>query len=372
MNPRAELLLAAALVALPLAARAELVRAAEGDRAWSVAEGRPTDAPADPEVRAEALAGLNLGQARLDAGSWWRALGALDDAVDAAEDTEIAALARLLRARAHAERGQLEPALEDLRWVTGRRIDFPFHAEAVDLMLALARRLAEGERRRLGGWFPWFADRSLAVRAFQDVVDAAPRGPRAGDALVERARLALALDRPEDALDSLERLVGEHASSPRIPEALAMLADIRRADSPGPSWDQASAREALLALESLLSQHPGSPQAADAPARIEALRDQVAASRLALAEFYWTRRNNPVGARLMAGAAVTLAPDSPSAKAAEALIARIDAGEEPPATAADLLLGKYPRRVGAAAAPAATAAPEPAFRQPPPVAAGER
>ncbi len=372
MNRSANLLLAAALLASVPGARAELARAADGARAWTIVEGRPTDAPADPEVRAEALADLNLGQSRVDAGSWWRAIGALDDVVDAAEDTELAAMARLLRARAHAERGQLEPALEDLRWVTGKRIDFPLHAEALDLMLALARRLADGERRWLGGWFPWFGDRALALRTFQDVVDAAPRGPRADAALIERARLALALDRPEDALDALERLVGEHAASPHIPESLALLADIRAADSPGPSWDQASAREALFALESLLSQHPESPRAADAPARIEALRDQVAASRLGLAEFYWLRRNNPRGARLMASAAITLAPDAPSAKAAEALIARIDAGEEPPTTAADLLLGKYPRRAGVAA-PAETAAAEPAFRRPaPPAAAGER
>ena len=372
MNRSAKLLLAAALLAAAAPSRAELARAPEGDRAWSLVEGRPTDAPADPEVRAQALADLNLGQARVDAGSWWRALGPLDDVVDDAEDTELAAMARLLRARAYAERGQLEPALEDLRWVTTKRIDFPLHAEAIDLMLALARRLAEGERRWLGGWFPWFGDRALAVRTLQDIVDAAPRGPRADTALIGRARLAMALEREEDALDSLERLVGEHPASPHIPEALARLADIRHAASPGPSWDQASAREALFALESLLTQHPDSPEAADAPARIEALRDQVAASRLGLAEFYWLRRNNPRGARLMASAAITLSPDSASAKAAEALIARIDAGEEPPTTAADILLGRYPRRAGAGA-PAETAAAEPAFRRPaPPSGAGER
>lgn len=372
MNRSAKLLLAAALLAAAPSSRAELARAADGERAWSLAAGRPTDAPADPEVRAEALADLNLGQARVDAGAWWRALGPLDDVVDAADDTELAAMARLLRARAYAERGQLEPALEDLRWVTTKRIDFPLHGEALDLMLALARRLAEGERRWLGGWFPWFGDRALAVRTLQDIVDAAPKGPRADSALIERARLAMALGRKDDALDSLERLVGEHAGSVHIPESLALLADIRAADSPGPSWDQASAREALFALESLLSQHPDSPQAADAPTRIEALRDQVAASRLGLAEFYWQRRNNPRGARLMASAAVTLAPDSPSAKAAEALIARIDAGEEPPTSAADVLLGKYPRR-GGAVATAETPPAEPAFRRPaPPSGAGER
>lgn len=371
MSRGADILLAAALLAA-LPARAELVRAEAGDRAWALADGRPTDAPADPEARAEALAALNLGQARLDAGAWGRAVGALDDAVDAAEDSEIAARARLLRARAHAERGQLEPAVEDLRWLLTRRVDFPDREAALDLLLALARRLGEGERRWLGGWFPWFADRGLGLRAFLDVEAAAPRGPRAAACLAEHARLAVALDEPEAALESLERLVGEHPSSPELPRALALLADLRGKASQGEDWDQSSATEALFALEALLAAHPASPEAAEAPARIRALREQVAGSRLRLAEFYWLRRNNPAAARLMASAAVTVGPDTEAAARAAGLVARIDAGEEPPATVADALLGRYPRRGGAAKV--AEAAPvDPGFRKEAPRAAdGER
>ncbi|MFN7341329.1 MAG: outer membrane protein assembly factor BamD [Opitutia bacterium] len=368
MNRPANLLLALALLATS-PALAELRRGPDGT--WALAEGRPTDLPADPAERAEILAALNRAQAALDSGRNGEAIGEADDAVDPAEESEAAAQARLIRARARAERRQFEDALADLRWLTSRRIDFPELDAAVDLQLALARRLASGESRRLGGWMPWFADRALALEAYQDALRAAPRGRRSDTALVEHARLALQLERPEDALESLERLVGEHPDSPHLPEVLARLAELRAADSPGPHWDQASAREALLALENLVSQYPSSPEAAAAPARIRELRNQMAASRLRLAEFYWQRRNNPAAARLMAASAITLAPDSDSAKDAGALIARIDAGEEAPATLADRVLGRYPRRA-AAAKPSEAAPAAPAFREEPPRAAGER
>jgi outer membrane protein assembly factor BamD len=368
MNRPAELLLALGLL-LAAPADGEIRRGPDG--AWALVEGRPTDLPADAETRAAILAELNRAQAALDAGDFGAAVDAAEEAIDPAEDSEAAAAARLIRARARAERRQFDDALADLRWLSSRRIDFPELDAAVDLQLALARRLGQGERRRLGGWFPWFADQALGLEAYQDVLRAAPRGRRADVALIEHARLATELGRPEDALESLERIVGEHPDSPHLPEVLARLADLRAADSPGPHWDQASAREALLALESLVSQYPSSPEAAAAPARIREMRDQTASSRLRLAEFYWQRRNNPAAARLMAAAAITLAPDSEAARAAESLIARIDAGEEAPATLADRLLGRYPRRVAAVRSTEAPA-PAPAFREEPPRAAGER
>jgi outer membrane protein assembly factor BamD len=368
MNRRANLLLALlALTAAPVAA--ELRRAPDG--AWVLAEGRPTDLPTDPGKRAAILADLNLAQAALDAGRNGAAIGAAGDAIKPAEDSEAAAVARLIRARARVERRQFEPALADLRWITTRRVDFPDLDAVVDLQLALARRLGQGERRRLGGWMPWFADRALGLEAYQDALRAAPRGRRADLALIEHARLADALDRRDDTLDSLERLVGEHPDSPHLPEVLSRLAELRAADSPGPHWDQASAREALLALESLVTQHPASPEAAAAPDRIRALRNQMAESRLRLAEFYWLRRNNPSAARLMAASALTLAPDSEAAREATGLIGRIDAGEEPPLTMADRLLGRYPRRAASARAVETTAA-TPTFREEPPRSAGER
>ena len=372
MNLNLNLFLAGFLLLSVAPSRAELVRQTDGIRAWVLVEGRPTDAPLDLEDRAEALAELNLGQARIDAGSWWRALSALDDAIDLADDTEIGARARFLRAQAHAERSQFEPALDDLRWIISRRVDFPEREAALDLMLALARRLAEGERRWLSGWFPWFTDRTLGMRVLLEIEAAAPRGKRAAACLAEHARLAIELDEPEAALESLERLVGEHPTAPELPQSLARLADLQAKASQGEHWDQSSASEALFALEALIAQHPASPEAAAAPERIRVLREQVAASRLRLAEFYWIRRNNPTGARLMASAAVTVGPDTQIAVEALAMIARIDAGEEAPHTFADSVLGRYPRRVGANKLPEVAAA-DPGFRTDTPrTADGER
>lgn len=344
MNRFAKVLLATLTVAT-CQLQAELLRDTEG--VWTVTAGKPTDLPVDAEKRAQVLAWLNEGSRHLDAGSFRAAISPLGKVVDEAGETEAGTVARHLRAKAYAERSQLEPALDDLRWVATRRIDYPDFDAVLDLELAIARRLAAGERRWLGGWMPWFTDRSLALAALLDVARQAPNGRRAEDALMEHTRLAIELGRREEALDSLERIVSEHPNSPYTAEAMARLAELRAADSPGPAWDQSSAREAIDALEALMAQHPDSPEAKQAEPKVRALRNQLARARLELAEFYWVRRNNPRAARLMAASAVTADPESEAGRAAESLIKSIDAGAEPPATLADTVLGRYPRPKGA-------------------------
>lgn len=344
MNQSAKVLLVALVAATGLL-RAELARDAQGS--WTVAAGKPTDLPEDAARRAQILGWLNEGARALDRGENGSAISLLGKVIDEAGNSEAGAPARHLRAKAYAERSQMEPALEDLRWVATQRIDYADFDAVLELELAVARRLAAGEHRWLGGWMPWFADRSLALAALLDVARQAPNGKRAADALVEHTRLAIRLDRREEALDSLERLVSEHADSPYIAEAMSSLAELRAADSPGASWDQSSAREAIDALEALMAQYPESPEAKAAEPRVRALRNQMAQARLELAQFYWVRRNNPRAARLMAASAVTASAESDAGKAAAELIAAIDAGAEPPATLADAVLGRYPRPRGA-------------------------
>jgi len=355
MNRLAKALLAALTVAT-CQLRAELRLDDQGN--WSVTAGKPTDLPSDAARRAAILGWLAEGHKDLADDAPGRAIGSLGKVVDEAGDTEAGAYARHLRAKAYVARSQFEPALEDLRWIATRRIDYPLFDEVIALEFSVARRLAAGEHRRLGGWMPWFSDRSLALGALLDVARHAPNSPHAADALMEHTRLAILLDRREEALDSLERIVSEHPNSPYIAEAMARLAELRAADSPGPAWDQSSAREAIDALEALMAQHPESPEAKQAEPRVRALRNQMARARLDLAEFYWVRRNNPRAARLMAAAAVTADPDSEAGQAAASLIKEIDAGAEPPATVADAVLGRYPRPKGTEAGrPAATETP---------------
>lgn len=344
MNPLVKVLLAVLTVAT-CQLQAELRPDEQGNLA--ITAGKPTDLPVDAAKRAEILGWLNEGRRELANDSAGAAIRALGKVVDEAENTEAEAFARHLRAQAYVNRSQFEPALEDLRWIATRRIDYPLFNEVVELELALARRLAAGERRWLGGWMPWFTDRTLALAALLDVARHAPSGKHAADALMEHARLAIQLDKREEALDSLERIVSEHPNSPYIAEAMARLAELRAADSPGPAWDQSSAREAIDALETLMAQYPDSPEAKQAEPRVRALRNQIARARLDLAKFYWVRRNNPRAARLMAASAMTADANSDAGKEAAELIAAIDGGAEPPPTLADAVLGRYPRPRGA-------------------------
>lgn len=345
MNRLANILLAV-LLASASPAWAVLLRDSAGT--WTIAAGKPTDLPPEPEKRAQVLTWLTEASRSLEADENGSAIRLAGKVIDEAGDTEAGALARHIRARAYARRSQLEPALDDLRWVASQRIDYPDFDAVLELELETARRLAAGDRRWLGGWMPWFSDRSLALAALLDVARHAPGGKHATDALMEHARLAIKLDKREAALDSLERIVSEHPNSPYIAEAISSLANLRAADSPGSAWDQSSAREAIDALEALMSQHPESPEAKQAESRVRELRNQLARARLDLAEFYWIRRNNPRAARLMAASAVTADPDSEAGKSASVLIAAIDGGAEPPATLADAVLGRYPRPQGAA------------------------
>lgn len=363
MNRFAKGLLAALTVAT-CQLRAELQLGPDGN--WAVVAGKPTDLPSDAARRAEILAWLNEGQKAVAEDKAGKAIGPLSKVIDEAGDTEAGTYARHLRARAYAERSQFEPAIEDLRWVATQRIDYPLFDSVLDLELAVARRLAAGERRWLGGWMPWFTDRSLALGALLDIARQAPNGKRAADALMEHTRLAIELGKREEALDSLERLVSEHPDSPYIAEAMSKLAELRAADSPGSAWDQSSAREAIDALEALMAQYPDSPEAKQAEPRVRMLRNQMARARLELAQFYWVRRNNPRAARLMAASAVTADAESEAGKAAAELIAAIDAGTEPPATLADAVLGRYPRPRGAEPVrPAASAGGELGFKEEP-------
>ena len=322
MNLNAKLLFIATVVATcPL--QAELLRDAQG--VWKITTTKPTDLPTDPEKRAAIIDNLNQGTQEFDAGNFGAAISTLGDVIDDAGDTEAGAPARHFRAKAYNERGQYEPAIEDLKWVATRRIDYADFNNVIDLEFAIGLHLAKGGRRWLGGWMPWFQDRALALNVFLDVARQAPNGKRAETALIEYARLALKLDKREEAMDALERIVGE----------------------PGAAWDQASAREAIDALETLMAQYPNSPEAKLAEPRVKLLRDQMARARLDLAEFYWVRRNNPRAARLMAASAITIAPESEAGVAANKLIASIDAGGEPPPTLADAVLGRYPRPQGA-------------------------
>jgi outer membrane protein assembly factor BamD len=338
MNLTAKLLLAAALL-LGAHVHAEFVRV---DGAWQVKPGTPADV-SPPARLSVLLLAMDHASGRLDAGDVGGALKEWEIIGEANVGAEAEAIALLTRARIFVSRGEFEKASVIVDDLFARHSSFPGFAGAVDLQFDIANRLAEGERRRLGGWFPWFSDRDSAIGAWEKTIRLAPNGPKADECLIRIARLGMERDLPTKTNDALERLVSDYPTSKFAPEALELLATLRAKESLGPAWDQATTIEAADHWRTLADQFPNDPRAKVAIEQIAILRDRAARARLSLARFYFFNRNNPEAAKLMANACRNIAPESAAAKEAETLLASIEKDPTPPKTLADRLLGTMPR-----------------------------
>ena len=338
MNLPAKSLLAVALLLGPIA-RAEYVRF-EGS--WRVKPGSAVDVT-PPSRLAVVLLAMNHASQEAADGSIGSAIGAWTTIGEANAGTEAEAVSILERARLNASRHEFELATELIDDLYARHSSFAGFADAVKLQFEIANRLADGERRKLGGWFPWFRDPEGAIVLWQKAVRLAPNGPLADECLIRTARLGKERGLTEKTNDALERLVSDYPTSKFAPEALEMLATLRAKESLGPAWDQATTIEAADHWRTLADQFPNDPRAKQAIEQIAILRDRAARARLGLAKFYFFDRNNPEGAKLMANACRNIAPESAAAKEAEELLARILKDPNPPKTIADRLLGTFPR-----------------------------
>lgn len=345
MNLPAKILLAAVLL-LGAHVRAEFVRK---DGAWQVKPGTPADVSPPSRLYVLLLA-MDHASARLESGDIGGALKEWEIIGEANVGAEAEAIALLTRARIFVSRGEFEKATNIIDDIFARHSSFPGFGGAVDLQFDIANRLADGERRRLGGWFPWFSDRDGAVGAWEKTIRLAPNGPRADECLIRIARLGMERDLPEKTNDALERLVSDYPGSKFAPEALELLATLRAKESLGPAWDQATTLEAADHWRTLADQFPNDPRAKVAIEQIAVLRDRAARARLSLARFYFFNRNNPEAAKLMANACRNIAPESAAAKEAETLLAEMEKNPTPPKTIADRLLGTMPRPRGVAEA----------------------
>lgn len=349
MNLPAKSLLAGALL-LGSLAHAEYVRF-EGS--WRVKAGTTHDVSPASRLPIVLLA-MNHASQAAEAGDAGAALKEWAVIGEANAGTEAEAVAMLERARLHAERHEFESATELIDDLYARHSSFAGFGDAVKLQFDIANRLAAGERRRLGGWFPWFSDPEGAIALWQKTLRLAPNGPYADECLIRTARLGRERGSTAKTLEALERLVSDYPTSKFAPEALEMLATLRAKESLGPAWDQATTIEAADHWRTLADQFPNDPRAKQAVEQIALLRDRAARARLNLARFYFFDRNNPEAAKLMANACRNIAPESPASKEAEELLARIQQDPNPPKTFADRLLGTYPRpRTAAEAKPQA-------------------
>lgn len=309
---------------------------------WEIKPGTTTDLT-DPNDRKVILILMDRCSHIGEEGDLKGAINAWEELGNRHKGSQVEAVSLLERARLLVARSQFDSAVELLDEIYNRHSNFANFNQVVELQFDIANRFARGERRMLGGWFPWFKDPEHALMLWEKTVRLAPNGPLADESLMRKARLAIQLDNGLDANEALERLISDYPKSPFMPEALEALATLRAKDSMGPAWDQTSTLEAADHLRTLSSQFPKDPRTPEAIARVSVLRDRAARAKLELANFYWYKRNNPEAAKLMANNCRSISPESQAAKDAEALLEEIQNNPMPPKTWADRLLGVYPR-----------------------------
>ena len=367
MNPLAKSILCTALL-LGAHAQAEFVRTTDtkldqatgafvegykGAASWKVKPGTICDVV--PQGREDiVVAAMNAASREADSGDIGTAIKSWATIGEANKGFEAEAVSLLERAKLLTARGQFENATELIDDLFSRHSSYPGFQQAVQVQFEIANHLAEGERRYLGGWFPWFRDQESSISIWQKTIRLAPNGPLADECLIRTARLAKERGLIPQLTEALERIVSDFPASKYSAEAIEMLANLRAKDSMGPDWDQATTLEAIDHWRALAEKFPKDARSSQAAAQIAILRDRAARARLQLAKFYWYNRNNPEAAKLMANACRNISPESTAAKDAEVMLAEIQKNPDPPKSIADRLLGTYPRpRIGTDVKPAA-------------------
>ncbi|GHC04542.1 tetratricopeptide repeat protein [Cerasicoccus arenae] len=326
-------------------AQAKLVWTSE--EGWH-AEGGVTQAILGDELTSggsegSALHLMNEARREQEDGSLGDALGTYDDVIDDYPNSVYAPEAHYQRGVIYTKRSQFNKARDEFDEILRLYPNYDNFNAVIEGMYNLAERIQDGDLPYLWGFMPWFTDPAVGIELYETIVENAPFSEYAPLALMNIALMARDDDKPEEAIDALDRLINNYPQSLLAPDAYLQLADVYASLVQGASWDQGATREAVSFYQDYLILYPDTRGSYEAEAGLYYMRETLAESKFEVGEFYWKFRNNPRAARVMYSEAITVAPQSAIAKDAEAMIAKIDSGVEPPMNPADWVFGRYQR-----------------------------
>ena len=178
----------------------------------------------------------------------------------------------------------------------------------------------------------------LAASQFEQIVRNAPYSDYAPLALMNIALIYEQEQRPEDAIDTLDRLINYYPQSMLAPDAYYNMAQTYSNLVNGAEYDQGSTRQAISYYEDFLILFPQNSSLGEVESNLAAMEDLHARSRLNLGDFFYNYRSNNTAALVFYNETITIAPESEAAKEASARIADIEAGVRP-TTGASILRG---------------------------------
>lgn len=331
----------AAVLTAALASYGDLVWTKEGG--WRVEGGVLESVIGDPASAKNALEAMNKAKAAQDGGENWTAIEYYRLVSREYPQSIFAPEAYFQLGILYRAEGMFEDSFESFETVIKNYPDYPKFNLVISEEYKLAQTIQDGATPYLWGWMPWFTDYNEAIRYYEAVVSNAPYSDFAPMALMNIAIIADREDKPEIAIDALDRLINTYPQSMFTPDAYLQMAVTYRNMVDGPEYDQGAVLKAIDFYQDFLILFPSDSGAAAAESGLELMRDVHARSRLIMGDFYYYYRNNFKAASIFYNETITAAPDSLASGEAERMLKRISDGILAPMTPVDWFFGRYER-----------------------------
>jgi outer membrane protein assembly factor BamD len=220
---------------------------------------------------------------------------------------------------AHIRLGQhaFQKSFEAYQSIVGSYPQYDRFNEVIAGQYRIASSMADGSRTRwMWGVFPGPRRRERAIGYFEAIVSNAPYSDYAPLALMRIAQLHRRYSSKVDAVYALDRLISFYPNTMLTPEAYLRMADTHFSLVDGPPYDQTSATEASSYYQDYLILFPKHTEVARAEKGLDAIKTELAESKMVIARFYDRRRHNYIAARIFYNEAITIYPGSPVAQKA--------------------------------------------------------
>lgn len=218
--------------------------------------------------------------------------------------------------------------------------DFSNFDAVVETQFQIALRAAAGDNIRWAYIVPYKAwNRSIGY--FEILIQNAPYSDLAPLALMNVALIHQYLDNIVGAVDALDRLINLYPESMLADDAYLQLGHTFSDLAGGAYYDQGSTREAQSYYEDFLVLYPDHPKVGEGEQGLAKMRNDYAESKLVIGEYYYRYRSWYTAAEIFFNEAITLAPESESARKARTYLVKIesfrtkmaaDPNFQPPAT----------------------------------------
>jgi outer membrane protein assembly factor BamD len=278
---------------------------------------------------AEASALLERAKVTLAAGNTGSAVRSFKKIIKKYPETLASGDARHLHAQILMSKGRWGKAFDNLQEIISKQPNYENFEQVLGAQFDCATALMEGARGRIFWIIPGFKQYDKAARQFEQIVRNAPYSDYAALALMNIAIIFEQEQRPEDAIDALDRLINYYPQSILAPDAYYNMAQTYSDLVNGAEYDQGSTRQAISYYEDFLILFPQSSKLGEVESNLAAMEDLLARSRLKLGNFFYNYRSNNTAALVFYNETITIAPDSEAADEARARIDNIESGVQP-------------------------------------------